>query len=214
MNRKTNSKCKKNFTLIELLVVIAIIAILASMLLPALGKARGKAQEIQCVSNIKQLNVVLFNYISDNNNTLTRATEKYDGNSVYWSSLIYLLGYIDNNNIISCPSKTIYGDSTSTGLGLNCADNWDDHKDRSASKWRNVSTKILTGDCGNSNYRMLGDYYQWRWVIPDSIVWGLDARHNSGNTANIGYADGHAGKAFFSEHPQYTSSSADWKLRY
>ena len=63
--RRAPRNSKRAFTLIELLVVIAIIAILAAMLLPALSRAKRKAQEVQCINNLKQLILGWHAYAQD-----------------------------------------------------------------------------------------------------------------------------------------------------
>jgi prepilin-type N-terminal cleavage/methylation domain-containing protein/prepilin-type processing-associated H-X9-DG protein len=96
---------RRAFTLIELLVVIAIIAILASMLLPALAKAKQKAHSIKCVSNARQIMLAGKLYTDDNNgkHVVLYLFPPYTKGLMTWFQIIQ--PYLSSTNILLCPAR-------------------------------------------------------------------------------------------------------------
>lgn len=198
-------KLKGNFTLIELLVVIAIIAILASMLLPALNKAREKARLSLCVNNQKQCALILQQYSDDYNGWIPANHVYLSGVYDNWATMLQVKGYIGNKNsyygynfskTLYCPTDfgavariAVDGGVFQHCYALNTA---------TISGWSVSSKKIsqvkaparvMYGTDGSDGTREFRGTPAVTWYIADGQLYSVYGRHSA--QAPAWYVDGH-----------------------
>ena len=139
MNSVLRNPRRNAFTLIELLVVIAIIAILAGMLLPALSKAKTKAQMTKCKNNLKQIGIGFQLFAGDHNDSMPMATPLAEGGSLEWASQGLAPNGLLNSQYIWKHFQAI-GDSLKTPKIVTCP------SDSAVEATSFSDGKILTGE--------------------------------------------------------------------
>ncbi|MHB8995074.1 MAG: DUF1559 family PulG-like putative transporter [Armatimonadota bacterium] len=195
---------RKGFTLIELLVVIAIIAILASILFPVFSKAREKARQTSCLSNIKQLGLAGMMYSDDYDEMLPtnvhdiNADSAQNAGDMTWRAMV--LPYVKNTQIFLCPSNRNPGTPVfsggmdygqNAGYGLNVVhwaggDSATPPFGRDLGGCEDVSSVIFLFESDGSESISNGGDGTHGWI--PTANWAK--RHNEGS--NVAFVDGHA----------------------
>ncbi|WDE97986.1 prepilin-type N-terminal cleavage/methylation domain-containing protein [Lentisphaera profundi] len=192
---------KKNFTLIELLVVIAIIGILASLLLPALGKARKKSQQAVCASQQKQIGTAIFMYVEDNDYYMPTVNHPTASTRLGWKIFIAPYLNLKTNKLggapFRCPSSEIVADWENQSAGTSYNSNFGDtrfydpngsvsnhrkHKPKELNEIEDTVETVVTVDSIDGN-----DWAEVAKSLPSSNAVGY--RHNNG--LNTLWVDGH-----------------------